>query len=237
MASAETPAAAAAAPSALENTVITMPMAPTDVPPPPAAQITPRSLETQIVYVDFLENKLNSDIGWFYWKKYVAAAVWAQISMPINLAITLMTALTTAQANAPNLLPDQIYKNLTYVVLVLTVLNTFFRPHEKLQNNVKYMKEWGAIGIAFEKIYYSDIQNSGATGAASAVRNGPQAAANAARLATEYGKLQDAANALRQKEGPDMINFFTDLIHILCYYTCMRKYRRWLDKDGVTRAS
>lgn len=222
-----------------ENTIVTMPVAPAEeTRAPPVQQVTPRTAEAQIVYVDFLENKLNSDIGWFYWKKYVAAAFWAQVSMPINLAITLMTALTTAQANAPNLLPDQIYKNLTYVVLVLTVLNTFFRPHEKLQNNVKYMKEWGAIGIAFEKIYYSDIQNSAAGAVGGAMtRSGAQASANAARLAAEYGKLQDAANALRQKEGPDMINFFTDLIHIICYYTCMRKYRRWLDKDGQTAAT
>ena len=177
---------------------------------------------TQAQYVEFLENKLNEDIGWYYWKKYIAAAFWSQISMPMNLVITLITALTTAQANAPNLLPEQIYKNLTYVSLILTVLNTFFRPHEKLQNNIKYMKEWNSVGIAFEKIYYSDVSNSS--------KLSRQSFESMKMLATEYTKLQDNANALRQKEGPDMMNFVTDLLFIICYYTCLRENRLWLEK-------
>jgi uncharacterized membrane protein YcgQ (UPF0703/DUF1980 family) len=185
---------------------------------------------SEVQYVEFLENKLNEDIGWYYWKKYIAAAFWSQISMPMNLVITLITALTTAQANAPNLLPEQIYKNLTYVSLLLTVLNTFFRPHEKLQNNIKYMKEWNSLGIAFEKIYYSDINNS----SKQIVR---QSRENMLRLATEYNKLQDSANALRQKEGPDMMNFVTDLLFIICYYSCMKNNRHWLEQESSTTST
>lgn len=191
--------------------------------------ISPRT-SSEVQYVEFLENKLNEDIGWYYWKKYIAAAFWSQISMPMNLVITLITALTTAQANAPNLLPEQIYKNLTYVSLILTVLNTFFRPHEKLQNNIKYMKEWNSLGIAFEKIYYSDINNS----SKQIVR---QSRENIVRLAGEYNKLQDSANALRQKEGPDMMNFVTDLLFIICYYSCLRNNKHWLERTSSTTPS
>ena len=88
-------------------------------------------------YVVFLENKLDTDIGYFYWKKYIASAFWAQISMPINLIITLMTAITTAgQANSPNLLPKEVYVKISIVTLLITVLNTFFRPHEQMTNNI-----------------------------------------------------------------------------------------------------
>ena len=191
--------------------------------------LSPRTT-SEVQYVEFLENKLNEDIGWYYWKKYIAAAFWSQISMPMNLVITLITALTTAQANAPNLLPEQIYKNLTYVSLILTVLNTFFRPHEKLQNNIKYMKEWNSLGIAFEKIYYSDINNS----SKQIVR---QSRENMLRLASEYNKLQDSANALRQKEGPDMMNFVTDLLFIVSYYSCLRNNRHWLERESSTTST
>lgn len=209
---------------AIQNVVIAVPET--------EPNISPKS-NTEAQYVEFLENKLNEDIGWFYWKKYIAAAFWSQISMPMNLVITLITALTTAQANAPNLLPEQIYKNLTYVSLILTVLNTFFRPHEKLQNNLKYMKEWASLGISFEKIYYSDMSNSS--------KSARQSFEKMAIFAAEYSKLQDNANALRQKEGPDMINFVTDLIHIICHYTCLKSCRKWLEhnasKESTTATS
>ena len=29
------------------------------------------------VYLKFLENKIDGDIGFYFWKKYIAAAFWA----------------------------------------------------------------------------------------------------------------------------------------------------------------
>lgn len=40
-----------------------------------------------------------------------------------------MTALTTAQATTDNLLSQQNYVALCLATLILSVLNTFFRPH------------------------------------------------------------------------------------------------------------
>jgi hypothetical protein len=167
-------------------------------------------------------NKLDADIGWYYWKRYVAAAFWAQISMPMNLMITLLTALTTAQASAPDLLPQEAYKTLTYISLLLTVLNTFFRPHEKLQINIKVMKEWTDHGLAFEKIYFSPN--------ALVLRyQGPRTLSDGdvKWLLDAYYKVRDDVNTQRQKEGPEMINFLTDVLHILCFYTCIRKNQKW----------
>lgn len=177
--------------------------------------------------VHLLEQKLDSDIGWQYWKKYVAAAFWAQISMPMNLVITLLTALTTAQANAPDLLPESLYKSLTYVSLLLTVLNTFFRPHEKLTTNVKLLKEWTAQGIAYEKVVMSETNLI--------LKNrGPSCLSQQQieTLQADFQKVRDEVNAQRQKEGPEMINFVTDLLHILSFYTCIRKHQKWSNIVG-----
>lgn len=166
--------------------------------------------------------RLDYDIGWHYWKRYVASVFWAQISMPLNLLITLLTALTTAQANAPDLLPAEIYKNVTYISLLLTVMNTFFRPHEKLTTNIKVMKEWMNQGIAFEKVFFSPT--------ALTLRYRGEATltkVDLKALLDSYNKVRDDINAQRQKEGPEMINFVTDFIHIIAHYTCIRKYQKW----------
>lgn len=170
-------------------------------------------------YQNRKRDKINRDISWFYWKKYVAAVFWAQLSTPVNLSITLMTALTTAQANAPDLLDVEIYKKLTIATLVLTVINTFFRPHEKSQQNKDYMKQWNAIGIEFEKVYYSKKNN---------VVN---SYAGSDEAIDDYQTVEDNINELRQKEGPDVTNFVIDFIHIICYFTCLKKYKVWIQMD------
>jgi hypothetical protein len=164
-------------------------------------------------------DKINRDISWFYWKKYVASAFWSHLSTPVNLSITLLTALTTAQANAPELLDPEIYKKLTIATLILTVVNTFFKPHEKAQHNKDYMKRWNTVGIEFEKVYYSKKNN---------IMN---SYASSDEAVDDYEKIEDKVNELRQKEGPDVTNFFVDFIHILCHFTCLKKYKYWVKMD------
>lgn len=47
----------------------------------------------QINYLHLVsvEDNLDKLLGFYYWKRYVSAAFWSNISTPINLAITLMT--------------------------------------------------------------------------------------------------------------------------------------------------
>ena len=52
------------------------------------------------------ENKINYDIGYYWWKYYVYGAFWNNISTPINLAITIITALTTGQSASQNLISE-----------------------------------------------------------------------------------------------------------------------------------
>jgi hypothetical protein len=160
-------------------------------------------------YIEFLENKLDTDLGFYFWKKYIA-----QISMPVNLTITLLTALTTAQATSPDLLPHNVYVNISIATLLITVLNTFFTPHSQMTKNIEIMKKWNEMGAQFEEAYYSQTKYDDVEGAI-----------------TSYKNIQKEMNDLRQLEGPETMNFLTDLIHLVAKLTCLRNHEKWLDND------
>jgi hypothetical protein len=183
----------------------------------------PRSkrVVSQHKYINFLENKLDTDIGFYYWKRYIAAMFWSQISMPVNLLITLMTALTTAQANAPGIISDELYKQITIATLIITTLNTFFRPYEKMTTNIEIMKKWNAVGIEFENIYYSDLNNN---------YDDTESSKDLTESITEYKAIQVKITEIKKNEGPITVNFLTDLIHIISLGTCLRNKSNWLDQ-------
>jgi len=177
-------------------------------------------------YVEFLENKLDRDVGNYYWKRYVAAAFWAQISTPVNLIITLLTAVTTAQATTQNILSEYIYQIVAITSLLITTLNTFFRPHTQLTYNTEMLQKWGEIGIEFEKVYYMYLDEDYDY---DHVEN-----MNAKQLENKiklYRGIQDKINNQRKNEGVGSINFITDLIFLISMNTCIRSYKCWLDHD------
>lgn len=169
-------------------------------------------------YLEILEDKLNRDLGFYYWKRYSAAAFWAQISMPINLVITMLTGLTTAQANSSNFISAEVYAQLTIVTLVFTILNTFFRPHAQMTANLDALQKWNAIGIEFEEVYYQGLDDD---------YNDPEVVKKNLDL---YTGVQTKINDLREAEGLGVLNFATDLIHVIAYYTCCRRYQTWINK-------
>ena len=101
-----------------------------------------------------LEEKINEDLGFKWWKKYIAGAWWNQISTPMNLSITLLTAITTAQTTSSGFLPEDVYKGISIATLIISVLNTFFKPSAKMSENMKDMNDWTKLGGIFEEIYY-----------------------------------------------------------------------------------
>lgn len=195
------------------------------LPEAPCEQVTiiSKRQDEQKKFINFLENKLNTDIGFFYWKRYIAASFWAQLATPINLAITLMTALTTAEANSPGIISVDVYKQLAIVTLVITTLNTFFCPYEKMISNIEIMKKWNAAGIEFENVYYSDLNNN---------YDESESIKDVVQTITEYQKVQVKLNEIRKSEGPTNINFLTDLIHLVAMGTCLRGKAKWLDAGG-----
>jgi hypothetical protein len=169
-------------------------------------------------YVQFLENKLDIDIGFYFWKKYIASAVWSNISTPINLIITLLTALTTAQTTSKNIISDNLAVDISITTLIITVINTFFRPHYQMTQNIECMKKWMTLGNDFEEIYYSEEKYTNTN-------------LSIEDIIDKYRDLQTRVNQLKETEGPDTTNFFTDLIHIISNLTCLKKYQKWLDMN------
>lgn len=165
----------------------------------------------------FIRRKLDKEIGYNYWKKYVASAFWSQISTPINLTITFLTAITTAQAQSDSLIPQSTYAELAIISLVITTLNTFFRPHTQYATNTEYLAKWKDLGIKFEKVFYDKLETETIETFDSKIKS--------------YQDLQEEIDTLRKSEGTDTINFLTDFIFFVCSNLCLRNNIRWLDRD------
>jgi hypothetical protein len=178
-----------------------------------------------ITKVIFLKKKIDKEIGYNYWKKYVASVFWSQISTPINLTITMLTAVTTAQIQSNDLITPTIASNLAIVSLILATLNTFFRPHTQYATNTELLTKWTNLGVKFEDEYYNNMVEHKTLGGYRKRLESLQA-------------IQKEVNALRQSEGTNTINFLTDFIFLLSFNSCLRNKKNWLDRDkGVEQAA
>jgi hypothetical protein len=160
-----------------------------------------------------LEGKLNVDLGEYWWKQYIASAFWSNISTPLNLSITILTALTTGQATTNNLLNHSTYVGINIASLILSVLNTFFKPYSQVSENVKIMNEFGVFGNRYEKIVYTPYATDD----------------DVKRRIDELRQLTNDINTYKTALSPEVRNFITDLIYMIAKSTCLRKDIKWLD--------
>jgi hypothetical protein len=153
--------------------------------------------------------KLNYDIGYFWWKQYVYCAFWSNISTPINLLITILTALTTGQSATNSLISQSTSIQLGVAALFISIFNTFFRPTQQLNDNTQVLKEWMDIGQQFEDIYYDKVYT----------------------LEEKKGRLQNLQalfmenNKLKRNNNN---NFVIDLIFICADYLCIKNKIYWI---------
>jgi hypothetical protein len=161
-----------------------------------------------------LESRLNKELGFLWWKKYIAAAFWSNISTPLDLSITVLTALTTAQATTNNLLSQNVYVNISIGTLIISSINTFFRPHDQSTNMIKVMNKYQEFGSIFEEIYYTDNNDLG----------------DYKRRFDAYSKLQIDLNHYKNLDSsPETQNFVSDLIHLIARYIFLKKREAWLN--------
>ena len=168
-------------------------------------------------YMKEIETKLNNEIGYRFWKRYVNSAFWSYLSMPINLSITMLTALSTGQATTDNLLPKSIYVNVALATLVLSVLNTYFRPYVQMTNNVELMNRWNDLGCEFESIIYSEKKKID----------------HIEHRLVRYEELMEKVNDLKKQEVLETQNFLTDSIYlgIRSVNWCLKDRDSWLSLD------
>ena len=188
---------------------------------PISLSTSPNDFDSRMEYMKEIETKINNDIGYRFWKKYITAAFWSYLSMPINLSITMMTAIATAQATTDNLLPRAIYVNISLATLVISTLNTYFRPYVQMNQNVEYMNKWSVLGFRFEEIIYSEKKTLEHINA---------------RIA-KYDALLKDMNELKKTEILETQNFCTDSIHSVLRLCdcCLKNKNGWLTLDEILK--
>ena len=154
-------------------------------------------------------NNINKDTGYYWWKRYTYSAFWSIASTPINLCITIFTALTTAQTTTGSLLGQNISATIGIITLVLSVINTFFKPYTQLTENQNLKEKWADIGIEFEDIYHciahNDIEK----------RN------KLSRLVKNWERV----SALKKLDDN---NYLIDVIFLISKTFCIRRKIHWL---------
>lgn len=164
--------------------------------------------------MDSLENKIDNMIGYGWWKRYIAAAFWGNVSTPINLCITVLSALSTGQATTDTLLSKPVYIRISVATLVLTTLNTFFRPQHLMTESMKAVTVWTEFGNNFEIIKQSDMTLDDKLDA--------------------YRSLHKSINSYRNSSASnmDLQNFLTDFLHLLARFTILRGREQWSRGGG-----
>ena len=158
--------------------------------------------------------KLNYDIGYFWWKQYTYCAFWSNISTPLNLLITILTALTTGQSATNSLISQSTNTQLGIAALFVSIFNTFFRPTQQLNDNTQILKEWLDIGEQFEEIYYDKVYT---------IEEKKDRLAKLQTLFMENNKLK------RNNSN----NFLIDLIFMIANYLCIKDKIYWIpDTDN-----
>lgn len=103
-----------------------------------------------------LRDYLNVWIGYYYWDQYYCTWFWTNISMPINLALTLATALIAAQASSTgSLLSEHDYMVLSFTTMILTTVNSYFKPQIKSMDTNTILTKWIDLGYKLDDIIFS----------------------------------------------------------------------------------
>ncbi len=158
--------------------------------------------------------KINQDIGFYWWKRYIYSAFWSNISTPINLAIVVFTAITTGQTATKNLVSEEVSTLLGSTVLFVSIFNTFFRPNEQLAQNQKIMQDWADIGEQFDEIYYDRVYTK---------------EEKIGRLLNLETLFKSMSSLKRNNDN----NYFIDLIYLIARILCIRSKINWIKIDNT----
>lgn len=177
-------------------------------------------METEYIAMAELQAVLDYNLGFCWWKKYIAGAFWGNIATPINLSITLFTALTTVQATSSAFLPERAYLVLSVATMIISVINTFFKPHQQMTETIKAMTVFSQLGQEFEDIVHSPCATT----------------EDIQRRTAAMRDLQARVNKARYDGVVESMNFFTDFLHIVMRNTILRGKDKWLDleKGSIT---
>lgn len=177
--------------------------------------LTPQDIIHIKNLMNSIEGKLDGEIGNAWWKIYIASAFWSNISTPINLSITLLSAITAGQATTNSILSQSMFIKVSVASLLISTLNTFFRPHNQYILNMDVLKKINEFGFEFEGIHYSKNTDT----------------SDYIRRYLAYKNLMIKYHRYKNTMTPDQQNYLTDLIYYICINSCLRNDDKWLDID------
>jgi len=159
-----------------------------------------------------LENKLDKMIGFFYWKTYVATTLYANISTPINLSITIFTALMTAHSStSSSFISGDMNMKMNLATFLLSILNSYFTPQKEFNELNEYLMKWSHLGNEFEKTIYTSNTYE--------------------EKIKSYTTILDNAVSLYKEQYLKKRNFLTDLLHVLVRIIFMGSNDRWMKHE------
>lgn len=164
-----------------------------------------------------VESFLNKTIGSSYQKRYIGSLFWSNISTPINLAITLMTALNTGQVTTNNLISNDSMVKLNVATLILASINTFFRPNDQMNACKEYSRKWIEFGSKYEEIFFM-----------------PEETAEEIKL--KYDKYKELNKEMNQFENSQSLhtNCIIDIIYLFVNYMLFQNKTTWFKVASLT---
>jgi hypothetical protein len=171
--------------------------------------------------MEFIESKLNKSLYIAWNRKYIGYLFWNHIGTPINRTITLLTALT-AGGQASSFLTEQAVISIQLTVLVISAINTFFRPYVKASEHLKFILEIQKFGTQFDELYYTP-------------KGGFQAPDYIAS-AESYKKILTEFNKYISENSLEYKNMCVDILYIIVIHTIMKTIppdREWVKINYV----
>ena len=159
-----------------------------------------------------LEDKLDRILGFYYWRTYWATSMWSNLSTPLNLTITIFTALMASHSSSgSSFISDKLNTTINLVTFLLSIINSYFSPQKELNETNDYLGKWMDCGNNFEATVYSEIKNE--------------------EKISKYQDILKNANELRKIQYISKRNFVTDFLHVIIRNLFMGGNDRWM-KDG-----
>ena len=156
-----------------------------------------------------LEDKLDRVLGFYYWRTYWATSMWANLSTPLNLTITIFTALMASHSSSSSsFISNELNTTINLVTFLLSIINSYFSPQKELNETNDYLGKWLDCGNDFEAAVYSEIKNE--------------------EKIIKYQDILKNANEIRKIQYISKRNFVTDFIHLIIRNLFMGGNDRWM---------
>jgi hypothetical protein len=168
--------------------------------------LSEREIDSEILRYS---NVINKDTGFHWWKRYTYSAFWSITANPINLSITIFTALTTGESATGSLFGESITTSIGLLTLVLSIINTFFKPYDQLRTNQSLKEKWSDRGVEYEELYHQVVHNID-------------------DKKIKLQKFQELYSNISVLKKNNESNYIIDLIFTIARVICIRKDVKWI---------